>query len=206
MKAKAAAEVHETVLSLLANEKRGRLLDAAAGEGALTKELLKLGFEVHPVDKDTSIFEVQEVECEKIDLNTKLPYPDDSFDYITSVETIEHLWNPYGAVQEFHRILRNGGKLILTTPNILTAFSRILFLFTGKFAGFLGVDHVRSGHVTPISLWQLEWIFHQVGFVTEDLTFNRGYLPLLRLKLPFKNLSLGQILIVKAAKKPKEKA
>lgn len=110
MKARAVAKVHETVLKLLADEKRGKLLDAAAGEGALTKQLITLGFEVCPVDIDPSIFELQEVECERIDLNERIPYTDKSFDYVVSVETLEHLWNPYGAVREFHRTLKPGGK------------------------------------------------------------------------------------------------
>jgi SAM-dependent methyltransferase len=74
MKARAAIKVHETVVKLLANEKRGKLLDAGAGEGALTKELMALGFNVYPIDIDPSIFKLQEVKCEKVDLNERLPY------------------------------------------------------------------------------------------------------------------------------------
>lgn len=80
-------------------------------------------------------------------------------------------------------------------------FSRILFVFTGKFAGFLDVDYKKSGHITPIPFCQLERNMKEIGFEAEEITFNRGYVPLLHLELPFKNIHFGQILIAKLVKK-----
>lgn len=48
--------------------------------------------------------------------------PDASIDTIVSCETIEHLLDPQKALHEFHRILRPGGRLVLTTPNYLGPF------------------------------------------------------------------------------------
>lgn len=200
MNPKAVANVHDTVLKLLMNERVGRVLDAAAGEGSLSKKLFDMGFEVYPIDINPTIFQFQQLKCEMIDLNFKLPYLDEIFDIVTSVETIEYLWNPFGCLNEFHRILKIGGKLILTTPNILTVFSRILFLLTGRFAGFLDKDYRKSGHITPIPSWQLERHIKEIGFEAEEITFNRGYIPLIHLGIPFKNLCFGQILIAKFVK------
>ncbi len=70
----AAENVHNTVLSLLINEERGKLLDAGAGEGALTAKLLDLGFDVEPCDFNDGQFKVVGKYCKKVDLNLPLPY------------------------------------------------------------------------------------------------------------------------------------
>ena len=50
---------------------------------------------------------------------TDIPLEKESLDVILCVEVIEHLENPLLAFQEFSRLLKNGGKLILTAPLIL---------------------------------------------------------------------------------------
>lgn len=45
----------------------------------------------------------------------KLPFTDEEFDNILCTEVMEHLYSPYIAVNEMKRVLKKGGKLILTT-------------------------------------------------------------------------------------------
>jgi len=47
---------------------------------------------------------------------TNIPEADGSFDAILCAEVFEHLPNPIAAIQEFSRLLRRGGYLILTAP------------------------------------------------------------------------------------------
>ncbi|MCD4753855.1 MAG: class I SAM-dependent methyltransferase [Anaerolineaceae bacterium] len=52
---------------------------------------------------------------------TSIPEPDESFDVILCSEVFEHLPNPIAALKELSRLLKQGGKLILTAPfNSLT--------------------------------------------------------------------------------------
>ena len=46
-----------------------------------------------------------------------LPYPDDRFDLVVSMDVIEHLVDPLPWVRELVRVLRPGGVALLTTPN-----------------------------------------------------------------------------------------
>lgn len=48
---------------------------------------------------------------------TALPFADDRFEHVLCTEVIEHVANPQQAVGELLRILRPGGRLVLTTPN-----------------------------------------------------------------------------------------
>jgi len=59
-----------------------------------------------------------------IDLN-KYPYPfkDNTFEIIEAHHLIEHLNSPFECMFELHRILKNGGKLIITVPHCSRGFS-----------------------------------------------------------------------------------
>lgn len=50
----------------------------------------------------------------------QLPLPDASVDVVVSAQTVEHLWDQARFVDECARVLRPGGRLVLTTPNRLT--------------------------------------------------------------------------------------
>jgi SAM-dependent methyltransferase len=50
------------------------------------------------------------------DVNEHIPLPDNSVDCIIMNNTLEHLHTPERAVDECHRILRQGGVLLVTVP------------------------------------------------------------------------------------------
>jgi ubiquinone/menaquinone biosynthesis C-methylase UbiE len=68
--------------------------------------LAELGFSVSCSDINPSNFMASGLELERCDLNRSLPYPSESFDFVTSIEGLEHLENPFNAILEFHRILK----------------------------------------------------------------------------------------------------
>jgi SAM-dependent methyltransferase len=54
---------------------------------------------------------------------TDLPFATGSVDFVVSSECIEHTGDPRRAVREMIRVLRPGGVLFLTTPNLLWRWS-----------------------------------------------------------------------------------
>ena len=113
-------QVAEGILRTLPPRRGGTnaLLDVPAGEGALAARLLAAGFSVRCCDLYPEIFRLKAVEIKRGDLSGVLPYGDEEFDYITCVEGLEHIENPHQAIREFGRLLRPGGHLIVTIPNI----------------------------------------------------------------------------------------
>ena len=170
--------IHERVEEILNNCSRGPLLDVPAGEGALASRLKALGFEVRCCDLYTEIFRLRDIEIRRGDLSKALPYETAEFDYVTCVEGIEHIENPQQAVREFARVLRPGGHLILSTPNILNIEERLKWLFYGYTSHFkpLSRDHLDALrrdygqmeevalHVNPVSYSELRYTLEKYGF------------------------------------------
>ena len=59
----------------------------------------------------------------KYDLNGGIPYPNGNIENIVAGDLIEHLENPFFFLEECHRVLKEDGRLILTTPNLLSVNS-----------------------------------------------------------------------------------
>lgn len=53
-----------------------------------------------------------------------IPFPDNTFDFVTSFQFIEHLHERLKLIQEIKRVLKPGGMMMLTTPNILKSNAR----------------------------------------------------------------------------------
>ncbi len=170
---------HDKVVEILIHQgHRGRLLDAGAGPGVISKRLKEAGFDVMAADINPFLFSIPEIRCEKADLNESLPFPDESFDYILCSNAIEHLENPYHFVKECYRILKERGKLLITTPNLLNLKSRMANLFVG-FNLFKGrpsneVDAYEGGdHIHLANYYELRISLHRNGFRILEATTHR---------------------------------
>lgn len=111
-----------------------------------------------------------------VDLCRRLPYQDASFDVVLLVEVIEHLENHRIALGELARVLKPGGVLILTTPNIMRLSSRLHFFLSGyhktkrRFIPFdTPLDQAHRFHNYPIDIPILSYLCQQNGLVWEKL-------------------------------------
>jgi SAM-dependent methyltransferase len=105
---------------------------------------------------------VADVNIAQLDLNAQpLPYEDECFDLVTCSEVLEHVENYRAVLREIKRVLKPGGLMVVTTPNVLNMKSRIRYLVSG-FANLFGPLPVKnqdrfatSGHITPIPYFYL---------------------------------------------------
>lgn len=161
----ASKGLHEFIAKLLSNFKRGKLLDVPSGQGSLSFKLKALGFQVYAADYGKEVFEIKDISFQWVDLNSELPFESEFFGYVVCVEGIEHLWYPKKCIQEFSRILKLGGILVLTTPNILSISNRLRFFCLGYFGGFNYNENAeKMGHFSSLSFLALNYILKKAGF------------------------------------------
>jgi len=176
----AAPGLYLKVLSLIGEEKRGYVLDAPAGTGELSRCLKERNFGVLAADINQVAFKGTDIEFKRVDLNKEFPFNDFSFDHAICVEGIEHLENPYHIISEFSRVIKKGGALVLTTPNILNIFSRLRYLLTGYYEYFGGYYASKENfyvfHINPVGFPELEYILGKSGFEIERIATNRSNL------------------------------
>jgi SAM-dependent methyltransferase len=144
---KARTIIHKVIIEWLSTKPRGSLLDAPAGYGHLAMKLKDLGFKVVCGEIEPEIFKAENLECIFTDLNKNIQAPDESFDYVCCVDGLEHMTDPYRAVEEFSRVLKPGGIGIFSIPNYSNIEKRFRFFLKGSLTKPKTIDdYNKSGH------------------------------------------------------------
>lgn len=97
----------------------GSLLDIGCGRGEFLNGFVECGVKGHGVDRSTVAGNYYpNLELRTADLeNEKLPYADNTFDFVYSKSVIEHFYYPEKMVQEMYRVLKPGGVAITLCPD-----------------------------------------------------------------------------------------
>jgi SAM-dependent methyltransferase len=95
-----------------------RILDVGCGTGTMLTYLARFG-NAEGVDIDAEAVGychdrgLQQVTQSAAD---SLPFDNDTFELVTALDVIEHIDDDLGALREIRRVLRPGGRLLLTVP------------------------------------------------------------------------------------------
>jgi SAM-dependent methyltransferase len=172
---------NDEVLRLLAENRGGRLLDIPAGSGPVLEGAARLGYETVALD----LFPAPAFRGVRADACAPLPFRSGAFDVVLSMEGIEHFEDQAGFLRECARVLRPGGRLILTTPNVLHLNARLAGFLTGQRLlgqGFINEEStVRArhgarlyhGHAFLIDAFRLRYLLRVVGLRLDGLYATR---------------------------------
>jgi SAM-dependent methyltransferase len=164
------SRLERKVLELVDGIQPCRTLELTPGRGALTEQLVRSGHQVDALDiaPENFIADRTGIRLTAGNLDDPLPYADNSFELVICCEGIEHLEKQYEFARELARVMAPGATLVITTPNINNAASRLRFLLTGFYS--LAVrpssEFERNRyieHIYPLTFWQFRHILHSAS-------------------------------------------
>jgi SAM-dependent methyltransferase len=140
----------EAELKKIPNGKR--ILDAGAGELRFKPfcshlEYVAQDFGQYDGSGDTGL-QTGTWDQTKLDIEcdiTSIPEPDASFDAIMCIEVFEHIPDPLAALKEFSRLLKPGGKVIITAPFASITHFAPYFFYTGFSKYFYETNLANNG-------------------------------------------------------------
>jgi len=142
-----------------------RILDAGAGEGRYRRFCSHLDYVSQDFAQYNGVGDGRGLQTGSWDQNhldlvcdiCAIPEPDASFDAVMCIEVLEHLPYPVLAIKEFSRLLKPGGRLIVTAP-------------------FCSLTHFAPYHYyTGFSRYFYEKHLVEEGFVIDEITENGNY-------------------------------
>lgn len=158
-------------IGTLAPELNGDLLDAGCGNRPYEK-LFTNATKYTAMDYDTPAMRARG----KADVfydGKKFPFADSAFDCVLSTEVLEHVFNPDEFVGELARVLKTGGKLLLTCP-------------------FVWDEHEQPHDYARYSSFGLRSLLERHGFsVDRQLKTGNAILALAQLKACYANRILS---------------
>ena len=172
-----AIERHYRILScLMTFEIEGPTLDIASGNAIFYPSLHKykpsmLPYSVTDMVKKEILYSNQKIECFEFECEkTLLPLEDCSQGCVMFCDIIEHLLvDPVWAILEFNRVLRIGGKIVISTPNACH-IKRVYQVLQGH-------NSATENHIKPTSIYQRhnrEWTLNELNTVLRLCGFSNS--------------------------------
>jgi SAM-dependent methyltransferase len=149
-----------------------RVADIAGGAGIVSKWLQDRGYDVSLIEFcDSAVTDAKERGVKNIFKNRiegvgSLPFADNYFDMVFFGDIIEHLFDPESALQEVKRILKPGGRLIISCPNIAYWRFRLYYLLDGDLhrIDVPGEKPWEQEHIRFYNIKILKEFLNKVGF------------------------------------------
>lgn len=151
----------------------GRVLDVGCASGYIAELVRRLGHDVVGVELNRAMaaqVRKRGIEVLEHDLEEPLPLPACSFDLVHACEIIEHLFDTEAFLQHIHTVLKPGGVLVLSTPNLNSLGNRLRVLLgrpLPMWGAFPGDRH--GGHIRVFNLAKARELLERTGFQVDEV-------------------------------------
>lgn len=140
---------HAQIINWVEQERPSEVLEVGTATGYLTSELVKLGCAVTGIEQDAQMAEIARPYCRNMCVENieEMEFSRlGLYDAIVFGDVIEHLRNPRAVLEKLSGLLKPGGKILISIPNVANIWVRLNLLF-GRFdysrVGILDETHLR---------------------------------------------------------------
>ncbi len=108
-----------------------RVLDVGCGAGRLAEWFKQHGLDYTGVDiSQSAVDELRHrgFQVQQANIMESLPFADGTFDVVVTFEVLEHLFAPQSCLAEMGRVLKDGGVLLGSVPNIAFLPNRLMLM------------------------------------------------------------------------------
>lgn len=167
-----------------------KVIDFPAGNGVTSRILNEIGAKVTPMDLFPEYFNQKDLTCIRANIHEGLPEKDKEVDALICQEGIEHFSDQFNALKEFNRVLKQGGTLLITTPNYSNLRSRMSYFLmeSERFNSIMPPNELDSiwmskeeitseiyfGHIFLIGIQKLRVLAKLAGFQIKEVHFTRS--------------------------------
>ena len=146
-----------------------RLLDLGCGNGELLLAVQKRYHEVYGIDiAEAALNSARKhgMNVQAVDLNREdLPFPDQYFDTLTILSTLQYFQDLYFVLGECHRVLSPSGVLLLSVPNMRSFWRIGKLLLRGSFPRVsLDQEGYDGGTLHYFAYANLKDLLYETGF------------------------------------------
>lgn len=155
--------LHTLMRQTLPSVKGLYVLDVGCGAGNMMHHLSRYG-RVKGIDIDPRPVEqarLRGYDVDQADATQLLPFDDDTFDLVTTLDVLEHVDQDAAILQEAHRTLKPGGHIVTTVP---------------AFAWLWSHNDDINGHKRRYTAKELQTKLRQAGFAVKRLSFNNFFI------------------------------
>lgn len=140
------------------------ILEMGCGDGEFSKRLVKLNVNVTATDVTPQVIKRAKKDIKnkrisfKVENAEKISFKNGNFNIVCGISILHHL-NAYRALQEAYRVLKNGGQIFFTEPNLLNPH-----IWLGLHIPYLRQKMEFSPDESALTRWQVAKILKQIGF------------------------------------------
>lgn len=163
------------------HDKALKVLELGCGLGASAAKIKYLypNSEIYGLDICEEVIDIANAfaHVEQTDVEVyDWPWEDEFFDYVIMGDVLEHLRYPDVVLKKLHRMVKQGGHIILSMPNVMHYSVMIPLITESKFT-YRSEGILDTTHLKMYTKYEIERLINEAGYIVEAGAYSMPITP-----------------------------